>query len=60
MNKAEIKLLLKHLEVSYTDELTAVRFVINYFKIKEILISKGSKGASYYDDVNECFVLLSY
>jgi fructokinase len=55
MNKAEMIRLLEHLKVPYTDEHDAVRFIQDHFKIDEVLISKGSKGALYYDGHKDYF-----
>lgn len=55
MNKAEMKRLLEHLGVTYTDEHDAVRFIQDHFKINEVLISKGSKGALYYNGEDNYF-----
>lgn len=49
MNKAEMKRLLEFLNISYTNEHDAIRFIQDFFKLNEVLISKGSKGALYYD-----------
>lgn len=49
MNKAELRLVLDFLDKSYENEDDAVHFVQDKFDIKEVLISKGSKGALYYN-----------
>ncbi|WP_281233082.1 carbohydrate kinase family protein [Flavobacterium gelatinilyticum] len=49
MNKAELKLILEFLGKSYIDEDDAVHYVQDQFDVKEVLISKGSKGALYYN-----------
>jgi fructokinase len=50
MNKAELYLVLDFLNKSYVDEDDAVRFIQDKFNIKEVLVSKGSKGALYYNE----------
>lgn len=55
MNKAEMKRLLEHLNVPYTIEHDAIRFIQDHFKINEVLISKGSKGALYYNGQDNYF-----
>lgn len=55
MNESEMIRLLQHLEVSYSNEQEAVLFIQNHFKLKEVLLSKGSKGASYYKEDYEYF-----
>lgn len=49
MNKAELHLVLDFLNKSYVDEDDAVHFIQDKFDVKEVLVSKGSKGALYYD-----------
>lgn len=56
MNKDEMMRLLAHLKVFYSDEHDAVRYIQDHFKIDEVLISKGSKGALYYDGYKDYFV----
>lgn len=55
MNKAEMIKLLQHLNVSYTNEHDAVLFIQKHFKLNEVLISKGSEGASYYNKNTDYF-----
>jgi len=50
MNKAELRLILDFLNKEYTTEDDGIRFVQDTFDIKEILVSKGSKGAVYYNE----------
>lgn len=50
MNKAELRLILDFLNKEYTTEDNGIRFVQDTFNIKEILVSKGSKGAVYYNE----------
>ncbi|OXA90368.1 carbohydrate kinase family protein [Flavobacterium hercynium] len=50
MNKAELRLILDFLNKEYTTEDDGIRFVQDTFSIKEILVSKGSKGAVYYNE----------
>lgn len=49
-NKAEMLLVLDFLGKSQTTEEDAVKKIQDIFKIKEIIISKGSKGALYVND----------
>lgn len=49
MNKAELRLVLEFLGKNYISEDDAVHFIQDKFDIKEVLVSKGSKGALYYD-----------
>lgn len=49
MNKAEMKRLLEYLTVTYTNEQDAIYYIQDFFKLNEVLISKGSKGALYHD-----------
>jgi len=49
MNKAELRLIVDFLNKEYKDEEDAIRFIQDTFNIPEILISKGSKGAIYYN-----------
>lgn len=47
LNKAELLLLLEHLGRPYRTEQDGILFLQDTFKINEIIISKGSKGAIY-------------
>ncbi|WP_432671220.1 carbohydrate kinase family protein [Flavobacterium sp. SM2513] len=49
MNKAEMKRLLEYLTIPYTNEQDAIFYIQDFFKLEEVLISKGSKGALYHD-----------
>lgn len=49
MNKAEMRLILEFLGKAYVSEDDSVYYLQDKFDIQEILISKGSKGALYYD-----------
>jgi len=49
-NKAEMLLVLDFLGKSHTTEEDAVKQIQDIFKIREIIISKGSKGALYVND----------
>jgi fructokinase len=49
MNKAELRLILDFLSKDYLTEDDSIRYIQDTFKINEILISKGSKGAVYYN-----------
>lgn len=55
MNKAEMKRVLDFMGTAYTTEHDAVRYIQDYFSVNEILISKGSKGALYYDGQEDYF-----
>ncbi|PZX51008.1 carbohydrate kinase family protein [Algoriphagus chordae] len=51
-NKAELRLILDFLDKSYQNEVDSIRFIQDTFGIKEVIVSKGSKGAIYaYEDV---------
>ncbi|MXN89714.1 carbohydrate kinase [Flavobacterium sp. Sd200] len=52
MNKAELRLVLDFLGKDYVSEDDSIRFVQDTFKIAEVLVSKGSKGAVYYNGSN--------
>lgn len=54
-NKAELRLILEFLNKDYTDELDAAKFLQNQFGMKEIIISKGSKGALYVNEDQSYF-----
>lgn len=49
-NKAELLMVLDFLGKSYSTEEDAVKQIQDTFKVKEIIISKGSKGALYVND----------
>lgn len=49
MNKAELRLILDFLSRDYLNEDDSIRYIQDTFDIKEVLISKGSKGAIYYN-----------
>ncbi len=49
MNKAELRLILDFLSKDYSTEDDSIRYIQDTFNIKEVLISKGSKGAIYYN-----------
>lgn len=49
MNKAELRLILDFLAKDYLTEDDSIRYIQETFDIKEILVSKGSKGAIYYN-----------
>lgn len=55
MNKAEMIRLLEFLLVPFTNEYDAVRWIQEHFQLKEVLISKGSKGALYFNEQNDYF-----
>ncbi|RZK75967.1 MAG: carbohydrate kinase [Pedobacter sp.] len=49
MNKAELRAILDYLGKEYKDEHDGIRYVQEKFDIGEVIISKGSKGAVYYN-----------
>lgn len=49
-NKAELKMILDFLGKAYKDEKDSIRYIQDTFKIKEVIVSKGSKGALYACD----------
>jgi len=49
-NKAELRLILDFFDRPYVDERDAVNFVQEQFGIRELIVSKGSKGALYAKD----------
>jgi len=54
-NKAELRLILEFLNKEYIDELDAAQFLQDQFGMKEIIISKGSKGALYINEDQSYF-----
>ncbi|UUW07643.1 carbohydrate kinase [Flavobacterium plurextorum] len=52
MNKAELRLILDYLSKDYLTEDDSIRYMQDTFDIKEVLVSKGSKGAIYYNGEN--------
>jgi fructokinase len=52
MNKAELRLILDFLSKDYSTEDDSIRYIQDTFNINEVLISKGSKGAIYYNGEN--------
>lgn len=46
-NKAELRMVLDFLKKEYKDEKDSIRFLQDKFNIREIIVSKGSKGALY-------------
>jgi len=48
MNKAEMRQIMEFLSEEYTSEDETVTFIQNHFNIKEIVLTKGSKGARYF------------
>lgn len=48
MNKAEMKQILEFMGEEYTNEEENVLFIQKEFKVNEIIITKGSKGAGYF------------
>lgn len=48
MNKAEMRQIMSFLEEEYVSEDESAAFILDYFKIKEIVLTKGSKGARYF------------
>ncbi|WP_116788273.1 carbohydrate kinase family protein [Flavobacterium psychrotrophum] len=49
MNKAELRLILDYVGKEYVTEDDGIRFIQDTFNVKEVLVSKGSKGAVYYN-----------
>lgn len=48
MNKAELRSILDFVGRDYVSEYDGIRFLQDTFKIDEVIVSKGSKGALYY------------
>lgn len=48
MNKAEMRMILEFLSEEYVTEDESAAFIRNHFNIKEIVLTKGSKGARYF------------
>ncbi|MEI7488899.1 MAG: carbohydrate kinase [Chryseobacterium sp.] len=48
MNKAEMRQIMEFLSEEYISEDESVTFIQNHFSIKEIVLTKGSKGARYF------------
>ncbi|ANF53259.1 ribokinase [Chryseobacterium glaciei] len=48
MNKAEMRQIMEFLSEEYISEDETVTFIQNHFNIKEIVLTKGSKGARYF------------
>lgn len=48
MNKAEMRQIMMFLGEEYKSEDESAAFIQNYFKINEIILTKGSKGARYF------------
>lgn len=46
-NKAELKMMLDFLGKPYKDERDSIRYIQDAFDIREVIVSKGSKGALY-------------
>jgi fructokinase len=51
-NKSEMKLILDYLGKDYKDEIDSIKFIQETFEIKEVIVSKGSKGALYVTEDN--------
>lgn len=49
MNKAELRAMLDFLGKDYTSEQDSICYIQEQFNIAEVIISKGSKGAAYYN-----------
>lgn len=49
-NKAELLLLIEYLDKNYTSEEDIVSYIQDTFKLREVIVSKGSKGALYATD----------
>lgn len=48
MNKAELKQILEFIGKEYNNEEESVAFIQHHFDVKEIILTKGSKGAKYF------------
>ncbi|WP_326983641.1 carbohydrate kinase [Chryseobacterium sp. MYb264] len=48
MNKAEMKQIMQFLSEEYKSEDESAAYIQNHFNIKEIVLTKGSKGARYF------------
>ncbi|SDR13811.1 fructokinase [Chryseobacterium soldanellicola] len=48
MNKAEMRQIMSFLSEEYASEDDSATFIQNHFNIKEIILTKGSKGARYF------------
>ncbi|WP_080778976.1 carbohydrate kinase family protein [Chryseobacterium phocaeense] len=48
MNKAEMRRIMEFLEKEYVSEDESAAYIRNHFDIKEIILTKGSKGARYF------------
>ncbi|KFF16811.1 carbohydrate kinase family protein [Chryseobacterium sp. JM1] len=46
-NKAELRMVLDFFKKEYKDEKDSIRYLQDQFEIREIIVSKGSKGALY-------------
>lgn len=56
MNKAEMRQIIEFLGEEYKNEDESTAFIQRHFKIKEIILTKGSKGARYFlEDQNYSF-----
>ncbi|HCN83422.1 MAG TPA: carbohydrate kinase [Sphingobacteriaceae bacterium] len=53
VNKAELDLVQEMLGVSYKTETEQVNFIKEKFNIREVIVTKGEHGASYYTKDNE-------
>lgn len=49
-NKAELRMVLDFFKKEYKDEKDSIRYLQDQFEIREIIVSKGSKGALYAHD----------
>lgn len=48
MNKSEMRQIMEFLNEDYVNEDQSAAFIQNHFNIKEIILTKGSKGARYF------------
>ncbi|MDQ0594421.1 fructokinase [Chryseobacterium ginsenosidimutans] len=48
MNKSELHQILEFIGKQYDSEEDSIAFLQNYFGIKEVILTKGSKGAKYF------------
>ncbi len=49
-NKAELRMVLEFIDKEYQNEEDSIKYVQDFFELKEIIVSKGSKGAIYYKE----------
>lgn len=49
LNAAELEMICKWYDAESEEEAVQIAFLFDHFTVKEILITKGAKGATYYD-----------